>query len=84
MISLKVPEELKEKMKRFTYINWSEIARRAIIERIEIEERVANDKVNLNLLNEAIGIQDTIRNKTKKTKDWSSTEEIRKWRETRK
>lgn len=84
MISIKVPEELKEKMKNYPHINWSEIARRAIVERIEIEEHIVNEKINLNLLNEAIEVQDKNRHKTVINKTWSSTEEIRKWREMRK
>ena len=71
-------------MRKYAHINWSEIARNAIIERIEIEEHILNEKINLNLLKEAIEIQDRIRNKTSINKGWSSTEEIRKWRETRK
>ncbi|HEY0090606.1 MAG TPA: hypothetical protein VGB37_17270 [Candidatus Lokiarchaeia archaeon] len=71
-------------MRKYSHINWSEIARNAIIERIKIEEHILNEKINSNLLKEAIEIQDRIRSKTSINKSWSSTEEIRKWRETRK
>ncbi|TFG26593.1 MAG: VapB-type antitoxin [Promethearchaeota archaeon] len=84
MISIKVPDELKKKMKKFPHINWSEIARNAIIERIKIEENILKENLDLDLLKEAIEIQDNIRSKTAISKEWSSTEEIRKWRETRK
>lgn len=71
-------------MKKYPHINWSEIARSAIVRRIELEEQISNTEIDQKLLNKAIDIQDRIRNKTKRTKDWSSTEEIRKWREERK
>ena len=71
-------------MRKYSLINWSEIARNAILERIKIEEHILNEKINSNLLKEAIEIQDRIRSKTSINKSWSSTEEIRKWRETRK
>jgi len=83
LISIKVPNELKEKMKKYPHINWSEIARSAIIRRIEFEEQLNNAEIDQDLLNEAIKIQDRVRSKTNITKDWSSTEEIRKWREIR-
>ena len=84
MISIKVPDELKEKMKKFSHINWSEIARSAILRRIGQEELISNIEIDQELLNEAIAIQDRIRSKTSIPKKWSSTEEIRKWREKRK
>jgi hypothetical protein len=80
---IKVSEELKERMKKYPYINWSEVARRAIIKRIELEEPISSIEIELELLNEAIKIQDQIRKKTNPTREWSSIEEIRKWREQR-
>ncbi|MBU4087013.1 MAG: hypothetical protein KKB21_05555 [Nanoarchaeota archaeon] len=44
-ITLSVPEELHKKMKQMSEIKWSEIARRAIEERIndfEVMERIAS------------------------------------------
>ena len=44
-ITLSVPEELHKKMKQMSEIRWSEIARRAIEERIndfEVMERIAS------------------------------------------
>jgi hypothetical protein len=84
MISIKISEELKKKMKQYPHVNWSEIARNAIRERIEIEEHILNRRFNSALLNEAIEVQDDIRSKTSMTKEWSSTEEIRKWRDMKK
>jgi len=81
--SIKVSEELKERMKKYPHINWSEVARNAIIKRIELEDQISNTEIDLELLNEAIKIQDQIRKKTIPTDGCSSTEEIRKWREQR-
>ncbi len=33
-ITVRVDPEIKRRMKRFSYINWSEVVRRAILERL--------------------------------------------------
>ncbi len=82
LISIKLPHELKEKMKKYPHINWTEIAISAIIRRIELEDQLSKweTKINHGLLEEAIEIQDRIRKKIGTIKNWSSTEAIRKWR----
>jgi len=40
VITLRIPEELKEKIRNRSDINWSEVVREAIAKRIEIEERL--------------------------------------------
>ncbi len=47
-ISIRIPKELKESMKKFPHINWSEVVRRAIEEKIR-EEKI---KWALNVMNE--------------------------------
>ncbi len=37
-ISIRIPKELKEAMKKFPHINWSEIVRKAIEEKIREEK----------------------------------------------
>jgi len=37
---LRIPRELKEKVRRRSDINWSEVIRDAIAKRIEVEERL--------------------------------------------
>jgi len=69
-------------MRKYKYINWSEVARNAIEERIKLEELTESRNVNLDLIKDAINIQDRVRAKSSGT--WSATEEIRKWRELRK
>ena len=39
-ITLAVPEELKKKMDEFPEINWSEVARKSIRERVELLEKM--------------------------------------------
>lgn len=64
VITLRIPSELKTKMKRRSDINWSEVIREAIIKRIEMEER-----------SEAIRKIDEIRQRVKPVKRG----EIDKW-----
>ncbi len=69
-------------MRKYKHINWSEVARNAIEERIKLEELTETRKVNLDLMKDAIEVQDRVR--AKSSGKWSTTEEIRKWRESRK
>lgn len=39
-LTLAIPEEMRRKMAMFPEINWSEVARRAIIEKTELLERM--------------------------------------------
>ncbi|MCS7364157.1 MAG: ribbon-helix-helix domain-containing protein [archaeon GB-1867-035] len=48
VISVRIPKELKESMKNFPYINWSEVVREAIEKRIR-EEKI---KWALKVMNE--------------------------------
>ncbi len=54
-LTLSVPAELKEKMECFKYINWSEVARGAILNKITILE-----KMNKLLSHSALTEQDTL------------------------
>jgi len=44
VITLRIPSELKEKIKELRGINWSEVVREAIARRITIEERLEATK----------------------------------------
>ena len=57
IITIRIPRELKEKMKKYREINWSEVVRRALEERIRIQERI-----------EATRRMDKIRRKVKPVK----------------
>jgi transcriptional regulator of met regulon len=80
VISVRIDERTRRKMKRLSHLNWSEVIRQAIMQKIKEEE---NRKRNLDpkTLKEAAEITDKIR---KPSPSWSSTEEIRKWRDLRK
>ncbi len=68
-MTVTVPKELKEKMKRIKGVNWSEVARRAFEEEIKKLERV-----------EAAKRIDELRTRAE---GWSGVEEVRRWRDTR-
>jgi hypothetical protein len=82
LITLKIKDEIKKKMRKYRHINWSEVARSAIEERIRLEELQEPRRIDSALLKTAIEVQDSIR--AKSSGNWSATEEIRKWRELRK
>lgn len=79
VISVKVDKRVKEKMKKLSNVNWSETIRRALAAKIEEEEAKAR-AIDTESLLEAASITDRIRKASRK---WSSTEEIRKWRQAR-
>lgn len=79
VVSVKVDKELKEKMKRFSNVNWSETIREAI-RRAVAEEELKGRRVDPGEILEACRLTDSVR---KTAHGWSSTEEIRKWREAR-
>lgn len=54
-LTLAIPAEIKHKMESFKYINWSEVARSAIIQRITVLE-----KMNHLLSKSTLTEQDTI------------------------
>lgn len=70
MISVRVDEELKERMRRFKDINWSEYVRDSIEERLREEE-----------LRKACQEMDRLAEKTSGV--WSGSKEIRRWRDRR-
>ena len=55
-LTLAVPAELKQKMDSFKYINWSEVARVAIINKVQILQKM--DKL---LSKSALTEEDTIK-----------------------
>ena len=83
-LSVRVPQSLKEKMKKINGVNWSEVVRGAIEERVEEELRRKRQRDPAAIL-EAIREQDRIASVlgSKPTPDWSSVEVIRYWREHR-
>ena len=78
IISIRIDDELKKRMRQLKHINWSEFIRKAIKEKVEEEERVR--RIDRRRLLRAASLTDALR---RKVAEWSSVEEIRKWRETR-
>jgi len=77
VISARVDDETRRRMRRLPHINWSEVIREAINDRIRREERREVDTADLR---EAAKITDSLR---APSPGWDSTEEIRRWRERR-
>jgi len=40
IITIRIPRELKEKMRKYKEINWSEVIRKALEEKIRIQEKI--------------------------------------------
>ena len=80
VVSVRLDEETRRKMKLLSHLNWSEVIRQAIVQKITEEENKKR-RLDPKTLKEAAEITDKIR---KPSPSWSSTEEIRKWRESRK
>jgi len=78
VVSARVDEETRRKMKRLRHVNWSEVVRNAIKERIRLEER--RRLRDPEEVRDAIRIMDSLR---RRRPEFDSTGEIRKWREQR-
>jgi len=72
-ITVRISPEVKKLMKKYRYINWSEVVREAILNKIREEERKN--------LAEALLINEKLRRSA--PKNWDSTEVIKKWRRLR-
>lgn len=70
IISVRVSDDVKRKMRRFKNVNWAEYIRRAI------EKKIREEEMKIACL-----IMDSLAEKT--SGRWSGVDEIRKWRERR-
>ncbi len=83
IVTVRLDEKLKAKMRRLKHVNWSQVIRTAVDQRIELEESLASSRtLNMDLLRKAMRDQDRLRAKTSGA--WSGAGEVRKWRELRK
>lgn len=80
VVSVRVDEETKAKMDLYKDVNWSEVIRRAIKARVEVEERLHSRIDRARALKAS---EDMERLRAKTSGKWSGVEEIRKWREER-
>ncbi len=77
IITARIDKETKEKMKKFSYINWSDVIRESVLKRLrdeESRERVIDKEAVAEGITKAAMIR-------KSSIGWNSTEEIRKWRD---
>ncbi len=72
-ITIRIDPEIKKRMRKYSYINWSEVIRKAILDKLMEEE-----KKNIA---EALIINEKLRRKA--PKGWDSTEVIKQWRKQR-
>ena len=73
-LTLSVPQDLKHKMDAFRYINWSEVARAAIINKIQLLE-----KMNSLLSKSHLTEEDTLKyGRMIKKRQWAKTKELLK------
>ena len=71
-LTLSVPTDLKQRMESFKYINWSEVARQAIINKLHLLARM--DKF---LSKSSLTQEDTIRiGRTIKKRQWLKTKKL--------
>ena len=80
VVSVKVDKKTKDKMRKFSNVNWSETIRSAIETKLE-EEELKNRRLDFDEIKEASKMADSVR---RSIKGWNSTAEIRKWRDQRK
>ncbi|MCI4457713.1 MAG: hypothetical protein JHC19_06545 [Desulfurococcaceae archaeon] len=79
VVSFRISRELKRKMDMLSYINWSEVVRKAIEEVVNRELSKLKSKDVEKLKMAALRSEEFSR----KVEGWNSVEEIRRWREKR-
>ena len=77
-MSTKIPENLKRRIDKLSHINWSEVMRIAIINRVEEEEKRIIDR-DKKKIEQSTQKMDQLRRKAQ----GNTTEELRKWRRIR-
>jgi len=83
-ITVRIPEDLKKRMRRIKGVNWSEVVRKAILERVMVEERLRGR--DWGLVEKAAGEIDKLRMEIQAVYgrcDYDSAETIRCWRDAR-
>lgn len=84
LVTVRVPEGLRKQMRKLRSVNWSELLRRAIEERVELEQRSMTK--DWERVREGSRKADAIRNEIERKYgyvDFNSAETIRHWRESR-
>ena len=78
VVSARVDEDTRRRMRRLRHVNWSEVVRAAIKEKIREEE--SRREVDPVEVEEALRLMDQVR---RPRPGFDGTEEIRKWRDLR-
>jgi metal-responsive CopG/Arc/MetJ family transcriptional regulator len=78
VVSARIDEDTRRKMRRLRHVNWSEVVRGAIRDKIREEER--RRERDAAEVGEALRLMDSIR---RPHSGFDGTEEIRKWRDLR-
>ena len=78
VVSARVDEETRRKMRRLRHVNWSEVVREAIQEKIRLEDR--KRVRDLAEVSEALRLMGLMR---RPRSGFDGMEEIRRWRELR-
>jgi transcriptional regulator of met regulon len=78
VVSARVDEETRRNMRRLRHVNWSEVVREAIQEKIRLEDRKRIRSPRE--VDEALRMMDSIR---RPHQGYDGAEEIRKWRDLR-
>ena len=84
VITVRIPEDLRKRMKRLKNVNWSEVVREAILERILVEEKLVGK--DWSLVRKAAEEMDELRKMIEARDgkcDYDSAETIRNWRDIR-
>ena len=80
VVSIRVDEKIRKKMRSLSHVNWSEVIREAIRDKV-LEEEIEERRLDPSSLADAARLTDELR---RPSSGWSSVEEIRKWRGLRK
>ena len=78
VVSVRVDDETRRRMRRLPHVNWTEVIRGTILKKIWAEER--RREVDHRKIEEAVRITDSLR---APAEGCDGTEEIRRWRERR-
>ena len=83
VLTVRVPDTLKRRLRMFPEVNWSQIVRSALEDRVTMEMSTHEAKDKKRILR-AMRIQDEAAEKAAKwARQWSSIEVIRWWRQHR-
>jgi hypothetical protein len=83
-ITVRIPDDLRKRMGRVKGVNWSEVIRRAILERVMVEEEIGSK--SWDLVRRAAEDADRLRMRLEAMYgkcNYDSTETIRSWRDAR-